>query len=372
MDEIAAAAVRHVSGLLGGRAFLLLPDGDHGLAIKGGDTDSADLDAKEMGVARWSFEHAKIAGRETSTLPAAAGLYVPLKGSRGCVGVMGVMASGDGDHGLESDRRQLAESFGSQIALAVERAALAEEAREAWERVEAEFLRNTLLSGVSHDLRTPLAAIMGAATALSEAPDTLPVNARLEMLDTIQNESERMERLIGNLLDMTRLESGGLVLRREWQPLAEPIGAALRHLERRLRGREVKIDLPPSLALAHIDGVSIEQVILNLIDNAVEYTPSGTPIELSARDDVTAGLIVEVADRGPGLPPGTERRVFDKFFRATPGNTRRGIGLGLAICRAIVEAHGGTITAAKRPDGGAVFRFTLPRDSTPPQIDSTE
>jgi len=274
--------------------------------------------------------------------------------------------------GLASDRRQLAESFASQVALAVERAALAEEARQAWERVEAEFLRNTLLSGVSHELRTPLAAITGAASALADTGGALPADARSAMLETIQSEAERMERLVNNLLDMTRLEAGGLALKREWQPIQEVVGAALHHLDRRLRGRTVHTDLATDLPLTHIDGTSVEQVIVNLLDNAVEYTPSDSPIDLRARPDEGDGLIIEVADRGPGLPPGTERRVFEKFFRASPANTRRGIGLGLAICRAIVEAHGGTITAANRSGGGAVFRFTLPRRSTPPKIDSTQ
>jgi len=380
-DQIVAAAVRHISEALGGQTVLLLPDGDRHLTIQTAAGEPTVIDAKELGVAQWAFEHDQIAGRDTSTLPAASGLYVPLRGSRGCVGIVGILPSGgsegEGDDavvitGLASDRRQLAESFASQVALAVERAALAEEARQAWERVEAEFLRNTLLSGVSHELRTPLAAITGAASALADTGGALPADARSAMLETIQSEAERMERLVNNLLDMTRLEAGGLALKREWQPIQEVVGAALHHLDRRLRGRTVHTDLATDLPLTHIDGTSVEQVIVNLLDNAVEYTPSDSPIDLRARPDEGDGLIIEIADRGPGLPPGTERRVFEKFFRASPANTRRGIGLGLAICRAIVEAHGGTITAANRSGGGAVFRFTLPRRSTPPKIDSTQ
>lgn len=376
-DQIVSAAVRHVSEALGGHIVLLLPDGDGRLVLRTTGVGPATLDAKEVGVAQWAFEHDQAAGRDTPTLPAASGLYVPLRGSRGRVGVLGLLPADarPADGGVAEwspERRQLAESFGSPVALAVERAALAEDARQAWERVEAEFLRNTLLSGVSHELRTPLAAITGAASALTETGDTLAADTRSDMLVTIQAESERMERLINNLLDMTRLEAGGLAIRREWQPLQEVVGAALHHLDRRLRGRAVHTDLPPDLPLAHIDGPSVEQVIVNLLDNAVEYTPPAASIDIAARADGAGGLVVEVADRGPGLPPGTERRVFDKFFRASPADTRRGIGLGLAICRAIVEAHGGEITASNRPGGGARFRFTLPTRSTPPRIDSSQ
>jgi two-component system sensor histidine kinase KdpD len=246
-----------------------------------------------------------------------------------------------------------------------------EAARQAWERAETEFLRNTLLSGVSHDLRTPLAAITGAASSLIETGDHLPPAARAEMLDTIYSEAERMERLIHNLLDMTRLESGGLVVRKEWQPLQEVVGSALRHLDRRLRGRPVKIDIPEGLPLVQIDAAAIEQVLVNLLENAVIHTPTGTGIDVRARDG-DGEVVVEVSDRGPGLPPGTERRVFEKFFRASPPESRRGIGLGLAISRGIVEAHGGAITASNRDVGGAVFRFTLPRAGAAPVVDSSQ
>jgi len=272
---------------------------------------------------------------------------------------------------MAADQRRLVEAFASQAAVALERAALAEEARAAWERVEAEFLRNTLLSGVSHELRTPLAAIIGSSTALNDAGDNVSAATRREMLDTITHESERMDRLINNLLDMTRLESGGLVLKREWQPVQDVIVSALQHLKARLGGREVITTIPGDLPLVNIDGIAIEQVVANLIDNAVEYTPPGTAVEIAAQLDGDA-VCVEVADRGPGLPPGTEKRVFEKFFRAVKGEGRRGIGLGLAIARGIVERQGGTISAANRPGGGAVFRFTLLVTGAPPSVEETE
>jgi two-component system sensor histidine kinase KdpD len=367
-DEIATATVRHIRDALGHRAVFLLPGDDGRLTLKADSIGAGNMDAKEMGVVQWAFEHEQSAGRGTNTLPAAAGTYLPVRASRGTVGVLGIYT----DNGtLPPDQRPLVEALGSQAATALERAALAEEARAAWERVEAEFLRNTLLSGVSHELRTPLAAITGSASALSESGDGMPVETRKEMLDTITSESERMDRLINNLLDMTRLESGGLVLKREWQPLQEVVGSVLHHLERRLQGRGVVTHIPENLPLVNIDGVAVEQVLANLIDNAVEYTPSDSPVEVKAsvEGDVVA---VEVADHGPGLLPGTEKRVFEKFFRAAKGEGRRGIGLGLAIARGIVDAHGGSITATNRSGGGATFRFTLPLTGTPPAIDAAE
>ena len=314
------------------------------------------------------LDHERVAGCGTDTLPAASGTYVPLRAPRGTVGAVGIFSS---EGILPVDQRQLVEAFASQAAVALERAALAEEARAAWERVEAEFLRNTLLSGVSHELRTPLAAIIGSSTALNDAGDKVPAETRRQMLDTITHESERMDRLINNLLDMTRLESGGLVLKREWQPIQDVIVSALHHLKSRLGNREVITAIPRDLPLVNMDGVAIEQVLANLIDNAVEYTPPDTPLEIGAKLDGGA-VAVEVADRGPGLPPETETRVFEKFFRAVKGEGRRGIGLGLAIARGIVEIHGGSIGAAGRPGGGAVFRFTLPISGAPPMMEDAE
>jgi two-component system, OmpR family, sensor histidine kinase KdpD len=245
-----------------------------------------------------------------------------------------------------------------------------EVARQVWERVEAEFLRNTLLSGVSHELRTPLAAITGAASSLLETGKSLSPETQTDLLQTICSESDRMERLITNLLDMTRMEAGGLVVKKEWLPLQEVVGSALRRMEPRLEGRQVKIDIADDQALVQMDGVLIEQVLANLIDNVIEYTPPQTPIEITATSDGRE-TSVQVADRGPGLPQGTEKRVFEKFFRARPNESRRGIGLGLAIVRGIVQLHGGNVTAANRDGGGAVFRFTLPITGPAPALDSS-
>jgi two-component system sensor histidine kinase KdpD len=367
-DPIIQIALRHVSEYLDTPAAILLPDKHGHLALRGHIRNSHPVDEKEQGVAQWVYEHDERAGVATATLPAARGLYLPLIASRGSIGVLGVFPS-QPQQFQDPEQVHLLEAFANQAALAIERALLAEEAEQAWERVEAEFLRNTLLSGVSHDLRTPLAGITGAASSLIEMGEQLPAAARCQMLDTIYEEAQRMERLIVNLLDMTRLESGGLHLKKEWHPIQEVIGSALHHLERRLKGRQVTVNLPADLPLVQLDGVAIEQVLVNFLDNAVEHTPASSPVEITARAG-EPGVTVEVADRGLGLPVGSENRVFEKFFRARSRESRPGIGLGLSICKGIVEAHGGSMSAANRDGGGAVFRFTLPLGGEPPKMDN--
>jgi len=214
-------------------------------------------------------------------------------------------------------------------------------------------------------MRTPLGAITGAISSILEDRGTLSEASRRDLLKTALEEAQRMNRLIGNLLDMIRVESGALQVQKEWQPLEEPIGVALIRLEDRLRDHPVTVKLPPDLPLVPLDGVLIEQVFINLLENAVKYTPPGTPIEISAAQ--TNGAVrVEVADGGPGLPPGEESQIFEKFYRAPSATATSGVGLGLTIVRGIVTAHGGRIWAENRPGGGAVFRFTLPLAGAPP------
>jgi K+-sensing histidine kinase KdpD len=251
------------------------------------------------------------------------------------------------------------------LALAMERAALAEETRKARHEVETEQLRNSLLSSVSHDLRTPLAVITGAASAFLESPSSVDESTRRELVQTILEESERLNRLIRNLLDMTRLESGGVKVKKEWLPLEEVVGAVLNRSEPRLERRDVRARLPDDLPLVPFDAVLIEVVLTNLLENAIKY--GADPIEISATL-LPAELTVEVSDRGPGLPPGEEIRVFEKFHRAAGDTEATGVGLGLAICRAIVAAHGGRIWAQNRPGGGASFRFALPIEGEAPKL----
>jgi K+-sensing histidine kinase KdpD len=234
-------------------------------------------------------------------------------------------------------------------------------------RAATEERRSSLLSALSHDLRTPLAAITGAATTLRDESAAIDEAQRRELLDTICEEADRLERLVRNLLDMTRLESGALVVRRQWIPLEEIVGSALTRVESQLGGRPVRTDLPADLPLVSADAVLLEQVFVNLLENAAKYTPAGSPLDISARPGDRGELVIDVADRGPGIPPGEESRLFEKFFRARKtGGESPGAGLGLAICRGVIGAHGGTISAANRPGGGALFRMTLPSAGPPP------
>lgn len=240
-----------------------------------------------------------------------------------------------------------------------------EAARERELRVETELLRNSLLSSVSHDLRTPLAVITGAASTLKDgkvAPET-----RAELTGTILTEAERLNRLVRNLLDMTRLDAGAVVVKKEWQPVEEAVGAALERVEAVVGDRPIVTDLPSTLPLVPFDSILLQQVLVNLLENAAKYTPPGTEIAVSAREREGAVEIV-VSDRGPGLRPGEEEKIFGKFYRAEQGRGG-GVGLGLTICKGIVTAHGGKLWATARPEGGAAFHFTLPIEGSPPSMD---
>jgi two-component system sensor histidine kinase KdpD len=243
--------------------------------------------------------------------------------------------------------------------LALERVTLAQRTHQARLEIEAERLRTSLLSSLSHDLRTPLGIISGAASSLREQGERLPPDMRQQLLDSVLDQVQRMNRLIGNLLNMIRVETGSLQVQKEWQPLDDPIGVALLRLGDRMQDHPVSVHIPPELPLVPFDAVLLEQVFINLLENASKYTPSGSPIEISAEEG--PGLVtVSLADRGPGLPPGEEDRIFEKFYRAEGAAPGQGVGLGLTICRGIIASHGGRIWAEPRPGGGTVFRFTLP------------
>jgi two-component system sensor histidine kinase KdpD len=242
---------------------------------------------------------------------------------------------------------------------------LTEEAQRNQVQIETEQLRNALLSSVSHDLRTPLAVIIGSASSLLDAEHPLPESNRQDMLQTISEEAERLTLNVNNLLEMTRLQAGALNVRKELQPLEESIGSACQRLERPLKGRSVRIAIPPDLPLVNVDGALIEKVFFNLLDNAAKYTPEGTPVEIEVRREAQT-VLVEVRDHGPGLGEGEEERIFDKFYRGATHGKAPGTGLGLAICQGIVKAHGGRIWAENRPDGGASFKFTIPLDTSAP------
>lgn len=259
---------------------------------------------------------------------------------------------------------QLLETFASLAAVALERERLAQEASESRIAVEAEQLRNTLLTSISHDLRTPLASIKGASSLLLQAPHIKP-DDRSELIRDIHDEADFMSQMVTNLLELTRLESGAVRIHKEPQPLDEIVGAVVDRLERRLERHPLTLQLPKTIPMVPMDAVLIQQVVFNLLENAITHTGEGTPITLSVSVEADA-VTLAVADRGPGINPGTESVIFDKFFRILPENRRSGMGLGLALCEAIVRLHGGRIWAENRPGGGAVFQFCLPCAATSP------
>jgi two-component system sensor histidine kinase KdpD len=368
LDAIVRAAVGHIGSTLRCPMAILLPDENRRL-YAAANAGGWSLPDRDWSIAQWAFEHRERAGRGTSTLPGAEALYVPLAASRGTAGLLAIRLGAE--EILEPERFYMIEALAGMTALAIERALLAGEAEKNRLGAEREKLRSSLLSAVSHDLRTPLAAIAGASSTLLESGADLDPAARRELAASIYEETERLSKLVGNLLDMTRLESGAFQLKRDWHPIDEILGAAVQRLRRLLRDHEVRVDVPPEPLLVHIDEVLIQEVLLNLIENAAKFAPRGTCIRIAAREAAGA-VTIEVADEGPGIPAGQEERIFEKFFRDPIGAGRAGAGLGLAIAKGIVDLHGGRIWAENRPEGGAAFRFTIPLDLPRPSMRPAE
>jgi two-component system sensor histidine kinase KdpD len=367
ISQVSAVTIRHINEIFSSKAVVLVPDEKGNLATTVTGPETFALDQNELSVAHWCFDHRQRAGLSTDTLPGASALYLPLFTSSKTVGVLGILSPTLTM--FDQEQIHILESFANQIAMAIERTLLAEEAQQAFLKAETEALRSTLLSSVSHDLRTPLAAITGSSTALLQEDITLDKQSRQELVQTIFEEAEHLNQIIRNVLDMTRLEAKAISVQKEWQSLEEIVGVVLNRLADKLNGHQVITRIPAEIPLVPFDPLLIEQVLMNLLDNAIKYTPEGTPFELSAEvkgDDV----LIEFADRGPGIQPGDEERIFEKFVRrATVGG---GIGLGLTICRAIVNAHGGRIWAENRPGGGSIFRFTIPIVGKPPLPESED
>jgi len=366
-SELIEESERTVSEVFDTYAVIFLPDEQGKIRPILDHLATFAASAAEFVAAQWVLDHDEPAGAGTNTLPNAEATYLPMATPNGVAGVLAVQAENANDP-RSPDARQLLETYATQIAFALERIRLADESQQAELRIETEKLRSSLLSAVSHDLRTPLAAIAGAASSLDENRDALNATVRGELLETIREESERLTRLVENLLHMTRLSSGRITLNRQWQPLEEVIGSALRRTERQLAGREVRIELAEHLPLAHLDDVLVESVLVNLIENATKYSEPGSPLEIRG-EPVARGVAVEIADYGRGFLPGDESRIFETFYRGADAKPdRRGTGLGLSICNAIVRAHGGSIEARNRAGGGATIRFTIPSDESPPSL----
>ncbi|MDI1436489.1 DUF4118 domain-containing protein [Polyangium sorediatum] len=360
---VASAVAGHAEQVFEAAAHVLQSRADGALQAVAVAPAAASLDTADLAVARWAFEHARPSGLGTDTLPGSKVVCAPLSVRGAPLGVL-VLAPKSATP-LGAEQRAFLDAFCRQAAFAFERVRLTSEANSAALRAKTEEMRSSLLSAVSHDLRTPLSAITGSATALRD-DGGLGETTRAELLDSICEEAERLERLVANLLDMTRLEAGPVALKRAWVPLEELVGSALTRLERKLGDRPVNVTFPEALPLLSVDPVLFEQVFINLFENAARYTPPGSPIEVVARGE-PGGVVVEVADAGPGLAAGSESRIFEKFYRG--GHTTAvGAGLGLAICKAIVEAHGGTIAAENRASGGANFRIRVPIPGGAPQV----
>ena len=354
--DAARAAASLAQEVFGTPVVIFLPDAGR-ISFRKPAGDQAPVPASEEAVAQWVFDHARTAGKGASEFPETEAVYVPLRGSRETFGVMRVLFDSE-RHTVSAEQHRFLEVFANQTALAMERIVTEKIAEEARLRMETEQMRSSLLSAISHDLRTPLASITGASSTLRSQGDKLRREVRLELLDSISDEAERLSRLVTNVLDMTRFEAGVVELRRDLYPLEEIVGAALQRLERQVQGRPLLVSIPDGLPPIFADDVLIGQVVVNLVENALKYTPVETPLEIAAEPAGDA-VTLEVRDRGPGLAAGDEERIFEKFYRAGSRGAR-GAGLGLAICRAILEVHGGSIAALNREGGGAIFRVRLP------------
>jgi two-component system sensor histidine kinase KdpD len=359
-----------ISEVFDAYAVIYLPNEDRKVRPILGHVASFAASAKEFATAQWVLDHNEPAGAGTNTLPISEALYVPLSTPDCVAGVMAIQPS-QSNAQFSIDERQLLETYATQIAFAIERNSLSERSQRAELESETEKLRSSLLSAVSHDLRTPLAAIAGAASSLDANINKDSIDqANHELLETIVDESQRLTRLVENLLHMTRLSSGSVQINRQWQPVEEAIGSALHRLDHVLAGREVNVQIEGNMPLIHADDILLETILVNLIDNALKYSPHHSPIEIQS-EPVSGGIAIQVADRGCGILPGDEKKIFEKFHRGSGRNSdRRGTGLGLAICDAIVRAHRGTISANNRTGGGTIVRFTIPNETTPPQIAS--
>ncbi|MGE5540365.1 MAG: ATP-binding protein [Gemmatimonas sp.] len=355
--DLAQAAVHALHKAFGMPCCLLLSGGDDGALARVAQAPESEALAVDFDAAGWVVGNPITIGPTTGYWPRLPSWYVPLPAAEGALGVA-VIGVGDGTERTEDDRLH-AEALARQIAVAIERTRLGAKAEAAARDVVAESVRSALLAAISHDFRTPLAVIIGAAGTLADRGDRMDAEERAGLLATIEREATEMSAVAENILQLARLSSGALALRRDWQSIEEIVGSVVGRHRRRGSERRVTAHVARDLPLVRADAVLLSQVVANLIDNAVKHAPGDSPIEVDARarDDA---IEIAVKDRGPGLGEGDPARLFDAFIRGRTEATDVGVGLGLAICKAVVEAHGGRIWARNRPGGGAEFRLTLP------------
>ena len=367
LEDIVRIAVTHLNRVFASEVVVLLPDEAGRVRYPRAESIFGSLHGADLSIAQWVHDHSQAAGLGTDTLAGAEAHFVPLVTPNKTIGVIALLPANP-RRVFVPEQRRLFDTFSGQIAVAIERAQVAESARASELRAKTEGVRNALLSAISHELRTPLATIVGASSSLAEAPASMGDEARRELARSVAEEAQRMSDIVVKVLDLARLQAGATRVQADWHPIEEVIGSALSRLAPKLAGHRVATQLPSRSSLVFLDAVLIEQVLSNLLENAAKYTPAGSNINVTA--EVSRGeLVVTVVDDGPGLPPGEETKVFDKFHRVAPETTPGGAGLGLAICKAIVEAHGGTIYAENIPAGGAMFRFTIPQDEKPPAVE---
>jgi two-component system sensor histidine kinase KdpD len=360
LDAETDAVAAHAGETFGREVIILLPGDNQELQPYGGRPDFT-LDEHEMAVATWVFHNGLPAGRGTDTLSSARLRYLPLKTARKMVGVLGVRAAEEGKY-LSPEQRRLLEAFASLAAVAIERVQLVQAASQVQILEVTEKLQTALLNSISHDLRTPLVSITGALTSLMDERVRRDDEAGRVLVETAAEEAGRLNRLVSNLLDMTRLEAGAVRIHRELRDLQDVIGAALQQVGERLADRPVTVDLPAALPLVPLDFVLLVHVLVNLVDNALKYSPPGSAIEIRVRI-TDAEAQIDVADRGLGIPEEDLARIFQKFYRVQRPNSVAGTGLGLSISKGLVEVHGGRIWAQNRPGGGTVVTVALPLDA---------
>ncbi|UJP02429.1 MAG: ATP-binding protein, partial [Nitrosomonas sp.] len=358
VEQVVEIANRNVSGIFNSAVAVLLPSSQEKTKVAGTSSFQPTIDTA---VAQWVYDHQLPAGLGTHTLSATASHYLPLKAPMRTRGVL-VLEAKDLLFLNEPEEKRLLDTFAAQIALALERVHYVEIAQDALVSMEGERLRNSLLSAISHDLRTPLTALVGLASTLANR--NLPENSQKELALAIQNEAQQMSELVTNLLEMARLQTGGVKLKKDWQSIEEIVGSACMQLRHVLTKNKLIISIPSNLPLCECDPILIRRGIVNLLDNAAKFTPAGSTIWVSAAAEKNEITIV-IEDNGPGLSPGQETKIFDKFVRGEIESNKPGVGLGLALCKAIVEAHGGKISAENRVEGGARFIVTLPLGIAP-------
>lgn len=357
-EQVIEIALRHLSEIFHTAAAVFLPDRNNILHSVSQFSQQLTLDNT---IAQWVYDHQEAAGFGTQTLSAAKAHYLPLKAPMRTRGVL-VLAAEKIDLFTQPENQRLLDTFAAQTALALERVHYVEVAQEALVSMEGEKLRNALLSAISHDLRTPLTVLVGlASTLVDQNPSE---TTRKELALAIQTEAQQMNELVTNLLDMVRLQTGGVKLKIDWQSMEEIVGSACAQSTRLLAQHKLTVSIPAHLPLCECDPILIQRVIINLLDNAVKFTPLGSAISIRV-SAAEASMMIMVEDNGPGLPPGQEKKLFDKFTRGEVESNKPGVGLGLALCKAIIEAHKGRIFAENSAHGGARFIISLPLRKSP-------